>query len=58
MTFIIILNHYLTIIEFNHELCVISDLTYIITHKSFHIQMISVKSWGFLMPLHNQNFGH
>ena len=58
MTICIILTHYLTIKEFTHELCVISDLTYIITHKTFNIQLITVKSWKFLMSLYNQNFGH
>ena len=41
---IIILSPYLTIIEFIHELCVISDLTYIITHKSLNIHLMSVKA--------------
>jgi len=58
MTISIILTHFLTIKKFTHELCVISDLTYIITHKSFNIHLITVKSWRFLMSLHNQNFGH
>ena len=29
------LNYYVTIVGFTHDLCVISDLTYIITHKNF-----------------------
>ena len=40
---IIILNHYLTIIEFIHELCVISDLTYIITHKSCYMLVLNAQ---------------